>query len=949
MRNTRLTEFNTYLIERFRELNLSGTVKKKKEEGKDSFKKGNWKLPLLKILMEATGSDIALVAKIKHSDSNEYQFIVKKEDIYAGDQTIIENLPESNLIPIESKLSEAIRKERVVSSSKGLKIDSIEYSCFLCTSFSYLDSEWFLFVCNNKEFNAELYCREVGESILMVISSYYHGFFDKKWSELKASIKVITDSNSRKEIEKVTDEKIDFLVEIGEDNIHREEKDLLFWANLNAKLGMTVSPSLSNVPLHYKENHDDRKRDKEVRVDEKNHILEKLFDRLLFLGVEGIEKKETLTLSAMASAYSYIKFYLTTIDDNLFYSHSIYKNLKETVPTKSSQKARDVVDKQLQNIMEVLDKRLEIDIDDIAVLQEESDELTDLYNRRFDFWMENKELIEIIRSKLFSIKNECLAKEGIIQGEEIDNCHKELSKIIYPLEKVLTGFIKASENSGNMFMTTDFLFIWFGLKLLGSDCLGYYQESKSAPEVRRMFTLHFVIYFLYILHIIRNYGIPSRTLFWESDYPHVTSSQLYLVSEFAFIDLELNRSIPLLKSLNRMWTAEAVLYTVKDTYREHLHHTVNTCLLGYLLIDSKFDGTPLVEKIGKRGRYDWKDEKVKIKFLRNWFFGTLLHDIGYIIDLPAQSLSHIDFFHSDEIKNYYEKIAVNLHQSKKDLVDAINSKAEMTNNIKELDHGVVSAFHLHHMLETISKKNGTPDLLDDLTESLYAIIKHSHEGEVVDAGTSPLSFLLLLCDHLQEWNRPRVDSGMLRQEIVTHLLRPGPRVFESNTILSYLKLNAKFEGGHYKFEKEIDFELVYKDAEEEMFEPALIWICVCEDLKKIKKGSMSDLKVKIKMTHPIPQKLAKPHRFTEKGLFNIFAMQDNGVEAIRPWLDCLSPCGSISYSTDGNIPPQYEYFEIKLEEYSNDHPGFTLPINLYGKFCKWKENFLRETRLKGLR
>ena len=45
----------------------------------------------------------------------------------------------------------------------------------------------------------------------------------------------------------------------------------------------------------------------------------------------------------------------------------------------------------------------------------------------------------------------------------------------------------------------------------------------------------------------------------------------------------------------------------------------------------------------------------------------------------------------------------------------------------------------------------------------------------------------LLCDHIQEWDRPRIDSLKLRHFVISALHKPRPMSLDRNTIVRYLK------------------------------------------------------------------------------------------------------------------------------------------------------------------
>lgn len=88
-----------------------------------------------------------------------------------------------------------------------------------------------------------------------------------------------------------------------------------------------------------------------------------------------------------------------------------------------------------------------------------------------------------------------------------------------------------------------------------------------------------------------------------------------------------------------------------------------------------------------------------------------------------------------------------------------------------LDHGIVGAEHLRCLLEVISKRNGGAHMYD---AACRAVALHNLHRETVEFQRDPLAFLLILCDAIQEWNRPHLRFASAPAGILTALMNGAP-------------------------------------------------------------------------------------------------------------------------------------------------------------------------------
>ena len=142
-----------------------------------------------------------------------------------------------------------------------------------------------------------------------------------------------------------------------------------------------------------------------------------------------------------------------------------------------------------------------------------------------------------------------------------------------------------------------------------------------------------------------------------------------------------------------------------------------------------------------------------------------------------------------------------------------------------------------------------------LAHALTAILRHNLTAQNVDIRREPLTLLLMLCDHLQEWGRPRLAPDPLArgvmeslrfstqmefaQKIRAHeLLVEGleivPRTEETSLNGAVL---AEVSQGDPRLQlvtrigEHLLFRLRFESAREADFEPAISWLWLCRDLQ----------------------------------------------------------------------------------------------------------------------
>ena len=235
---------------------------------------------------------------------------------------------------------------------------------------------------------------------------------------------------------------------------------------------------------------------------------------------------------------------------------------------------------------------------------------------------------------------------------------------------------------------------------------------------------------------------------------------------------------------------EALMYflNVRKYYRDHCAHQLRVAVLGDFLLDLKGQAGSLESLIKEKLRLS--SEEVRTA----WWFTGLLHDTGIplaklcmainwsILNEILRCYSSLDIkafpiavsLADDELRNkeYFSILVEDMPEGWKEIVKkglgttgpgakpvtfrgSQNEMKEYHPEDLHMDHGVVGAINLLKTLgrpEEIRRKQEYRPLI----EASRAIALHNFKTQLANLPfeDSPLAFLLVLADELQEWSRP---------------------------------------------------------------------------------------------------------------------------------------------------------------------------------------------------
>lgn len=574
--------------------------------------------------------------------------------------------------------------------------------------------------------------------------------------------------------------------------------------------------------------------------------------------------------------------------------------------------------------------------------------------------------MECLRTLLFVLHYSAVGIEEIADAHGVkEHCDDLFKKSLFKnkdsdsqsLRKALAEFIKVfleqwspREEDKDLTITTEWLLVWFGFKMLVSEKMWSGLETLYTPNARVQFYRHFTTYFLYVLHIIRYSGEPR--LFRFSDvrkgYEEFVDSLIFLLSEYAHQVERLPRRIPLYKVMSEIWSCEAMLYTVREGYRDHLHHVVNVCLLGMVLMEAG-----LFEKLDPK----WKQmtEDLKRRRRRNWMLAGLLHDVGYGLDLNRHMIPHLDFFKvCPSLSKFQEDLAKAFEDSEQNLCKSLNQWFDFGTLSNKLDHGIVSALYLLFLAQAGEDldENAKPSekWCKEIREAFEAIGKHNLEGTHIIPEESPLAFLLILCDHLQEWDRPRPDSVQIRRSVSTLVHRPGDCSTPGSNIVRYFSTNLKWNKETVKLPDSDPLRLILhcNDSGREYFEPALIWCYNTYDFQRVDLNKWSDkFSIIFKMVHKLSYEMNKGPSFLEMDLFEDFVRENEKNLSLISWVqEARSSDGWYNYEKNIQRNPPEEIFSWTFKKDGLEPLLDYMPPKLYRQYMDWKARRLREARLR---
>jgi hypothetical protein len=322
----------------------------------------------------------------------------------------------------------------------------------------------------------------------------------------------------------------------------------------------------------------------------------------------------------------------------------------------------------------------------------------------------------------------------------------------------------------------------------------------------------------------------QRQIVWNdpSDVAVDPEAVVHVLAEIARREFGVPSVIDVEGTLRSFARVEPALHLWREAYRDHLLHAADVCILGWLLLDSVQPRTGESLASFVAGMLETSEKDV----YRNWFLAALVHDVGYALDAIRQALKHVAYLKSD----YLEQLRNQLDKRMGDVRKRIeqNVLEGLTGpNADGLDHGVVGFLHLGHVLEeTITD----PRKRAMLRPACLAVQKHSLPFPLAFT-SEPIAALLVLCDELQEWERPLVSGRKLAagtRDLVAGYETTSPPTAKALESLTLVGIEPRPGEEGFQFTGDaLECCLTYKPPKLGKFWPQRVGLEKCRNLQRV--------------------------------------------------------------------------------------------------------------------
>lgn len=262
--------------------------------------------------------------------------------------------------------------------------------------------------------------------------------------------------------------------------------------------------------------------------------------------------------------------------------------------------------------------------------------------------------------------------------------------------------------------------------------------------------------------------------------------------------------------LEHLLERELFLSITKKRHRDHLLHACRIALLGERILmgkitydgDKEFRLLDLVRELLKKQEDTQKlldiyevdtadNEALDGKILQVWYIAALFHDVGFIYEAFTEAWRNlqvlIQFPNFKEMYLDVEKVLLNFKKGFSVSEVRAEHKSEFT---REFDHSKIGACLISNLL---SESNLICDMAAFITD-------HHSSNETLEFSKRPLSFLLVLLDEIQEWQRP-----VLGRKIHDQIL--SEKISNLSPFIEYPKVDPELESISLSSDSKVDFEI----------------------------------------------------------------------------------------------------------------------------------------------
>ena len=292
---------------------------------------------------------------------------------------------------------------------------------------------------------------------------------------------------------------------------------------------------------------------------------------------------------------------------------------------------------------------------------------------------------------------------------------------------------------------------------------------------------------------------------------------------------------------------ELSLHVLKPFYRDHFFHAIEVCFLGQLLLETKIRrrwtlGRLLQYQLGMKSERE---------VLREWYVAALFHDVGYAMEVLRRGGKAHEFFkRSKKLRELSDNVESLLQDLSKSFVED-DFEGFTKDDDPGRDHGVVAAVHLRGLIEHIRERRPG---MHDYSAALRAIAMHNHQKRIVDFENEPLSFLLILCDTIQEWNRPHVRYSTAPATILSRLTHEpvSGETVDLTGPLERVGMNLEWNGEQFEMKDRslLEFELGYSPDINRDAKVFNLWLDSSSNLQRLRMSDTLPFNIKLNYITP---------------------------------------------------------------------------------------------------
>jgi hypothetical protein len=286
------------------------------------------------------------------------------------------------------------------------------------------------------------------------------------------------------------------------------------------------------------------------------------------------------------------------------------------------------------------------------------------------------------------------------------------------------------------------------------------------------------------------------------------------ISNYAYDKRGLDARFEIKAWLENLLERELFLSITKKRHRDHLLHACRMALLGERILlgnitydDGKeFRLLDLVRELFRKQKdtqkllklYEvdtLKNEALDEKILQVWFIAALFHDVGFIYEAFTEVWENLkDIMKYPNFREMHLDIEKALANFKKrfSVSDVREYNSKFT---REFDHSKIGACLISNLL-------GESDLICDMAAF---ITDHHSSNETLEFTERPLSFLMVLLDEIQEWQRP-VLGRKLRDQILSE------KISKLSPFIEYPEVKPELESISLSSDNDKDFEIKMKNG-----------------------------------------------------------------------------------------------------------------------------------------